>query len=71
MNILGIGPFEFLLIFLVAFIFLGPEKLSKFSKDLGKYIRRFSNQKDELSDLLDSEINESRKKDIKDDESRK
>ena len=38
MNILGIGPFELLIIFLVAFLFLGPDKLSKFSKDLKKAI---------------------------------
>ena len=31
MNILGIGTFEFLLIFLVAFIVLGPNKIRKFS----------------------------------------
>ena len=56
MNIIGIGPFELLIIFLVAFLFLGPDKLSKFSKDFAKYIRGFNKQKDELNDLINSEI---------------
>ena len=52
MNILGIGPFELLIIFLVAFLFLGPEKLSKFSKDFANYVRGFNKQKQELNDLI-------------------
>ena len=45
MNIIGIGPFELLIIFLVAFLFLGPDKLSKFSKDFANYVRGFNKQK--------------------------
>jgi Sec-independent protein translocase protein TatA len=56
MNIIGIGPFELLIIFLVAFLFLGPDKLSKFSKDFANYVRGFNKQKKELNDLIDLEL---------------
>jgi len=56
MNIIGIGPFELLIIFLVAFLFLGPDKLSKFSKDFASYVRGFNKQKEELNDLINLEI---------------
>ena len=43
MNILGMGPLEILLIALVAFIFLGPERMSDAAKLLGKAIREGRN----------------------------
>ena len=58
MNILGIGTFEFLLIFLVAFILLGPNKIRKFSKDFAKIIKQFNAQKDELKELIDDQEKE-------------
>ena len=39
MNILGMGPLEILLIALIAFIFLGPERMTDASRLLGKVIR--------------------------------
>ena len=56
MNILGIGPFELLIIFLVAFLFLGPDKLSKFSNDFANYVRGINKQKQELNDLINIEL---------------
>ena len=53
MNILGIGTFELLVIFLVAFIILGPKKINNFSKDLAKLVKQFNSQKDELKELID------------------
>ena len=53
MNILGIGTFELLVIFLVAFIILCPKKINKFSKDLASLIKQFNSQKDELKELID------------------
>tara|TARA_Y100000766_G_C18339735_1_gene334149 strand:+ start:272 stop:454 length:183 start_codon:yes stop_codon:yes gene_type:complete len=53
LNILGIGTFELLVIFLVAFIILGPKKINKFSKDLASLIKQFNSQKDELKELID------------------
>ena len=53
MNILGIGTFELLVIFLVAFIILGPKKINNFAKDLAKLVKQFNSQKDELKELID------------------
>ena len=53
MKILVKGTFELLVIFLVAFIILGPKKINKFSKDLANLIKQFNSQKDELKELID------------------
>ena len=58
MNILGIGTFEFLIIFLIAFIILGPNKIKKFSKDFANIIKQFNSQKDELKELIEDEEKE-------------
>ena len=39
MNIFGIGTLEILLIMLIAFIFLGPEKMIAGAKKLGQLTR--------------------------------
>ena len=62
MNILGIGTFELLVIFLVAFIILGQKKINKFSKDLASLIKQFNSQKDELKELIDDNDNDEDKK---------
>lgn len=36
MNLFGIGPFELLLVVILALIFLGPEELPKAARTLGK-----------------------------------
>ena len=43
MNILGMGPLEILLIALIAFIFLGPERMSDAARLLGKVVREGRN----------------------------
>ena len=53
MNILGIGVFEILVIFLVAFLILGPEKMSEFSKSFAKFVRKIRDEKDELTSIID------------------
>ena len=53
MNILGIGAFEILIIFLVAFLILGPEKISEFSKGFARFIKRIREEKDELTSIID------------------
>ena len=53
MNILGIGTFELLVIFLVAFIILGPKKINKLYKDLASLIKQYNSQKDELKELIE------------------
>ena len=51
MNILGIGTLELIVIFIIAFIFLGPDRLVQTARFLGKLLadmRRISNELPEL-----------------------
>jgi sec-independent protein translocase protein TatB/colicin import membrane protein len=57
MNILGIGPFELVIVMIIAFLLLGPEKMSDFSKELGRYLRKFNNKQDEFKDMIEKNIN--------------
>lgn len=43
MNILGMGPLEILVIALIAFIFLGPERMTDAARLVGKAIREGRN----------------------------
>ena len=67
MKVIGIGTNELLVILLLAVIILGPERLTKAARQLGKFIRSvrgyFSSLSEELKtelDLLD-EIKEVKK----------
>ncbi len=60
MSVFGIGPLEFLLILLIAFLVLGPEDTAKQARKLGKLIRKlrhseawylFTNIRYEIEDL--------------------
>ncbi len=60
MSIFGIGPLEFLLILLIAFLVLGPEDAAKQARKFGKFIRKlrhseawylFTNIRYEIEDL--------------------
>ena len=57
MNILGIGPFELVIVMIIAFLLLGPEKMSDFSKEFGRYLRKFNNKQDEFKDMIEKNIN--------------
>jgi Tat protein translocase TatB subunit len=39
MDFLGMGPWEILLILIIALIFLGPGKIVDFARTLGKWVR--------------------------------
>ena len=39
MDFLGIGPVEFILVLLVAFIFLGPTGITQVARSIGRFIR--------------------------------
>jgi Sec-independent protein translocase protein TatA len=47
-NILGVGPAEMVLIFLVALIFLGPKRMMSWTYTAGKYTARFRAQFSEM-----------------------
>ncbi len=60
MSVFGIGPLEFLLILLIAFLVLGPEDAAEQARKLGKFIRKlrhseawylFTNIRYEIEDL--------------------
>lgn len=40
MDILGIGPLEFILILIIAFIVLGPADMVKAGRTMGKFLRK-------------------------------
>ena len=49
----GIGTFELVLIFCIALVFIGPQKLPQLAKSLGKGIREFQRIKDDLVDSVE------------------
>ena len=55
MNILGMGSFELLIVFLVAFIFLGPSKMIETAKNIGKMLK---NAKDIARDMQEIILDE-------------
>ncbi len=40
MNILGIGPFELLIIAIIALVFVGPKGLSDLGYKIGRFVRK-------------------------------
>ncbi len=56
MDILGIGTNELLVILLLAAIVLGPERLARTAREIGKFIRSLKNYFGSLSDELKTEL---------------
>lgn len=56
MSFLGMGPFEIIIILLVAFIFLGPERMADAARTLGKWTselrRATAGVRAEMDDLI-------------------
>lgn len=56
MTFLGMGPFEIIIILLVAFIFLGPERMADAARTLGKWTSEFrratAGVRAEMDDLI-------------------
>ena len=52
MNILGMGPLEILVVLLIAFIFLGPQRMVDAARLLGKASRELKRMSDELPRLI-------------------
>ena len=52
MNFLGIGGFEILVIAAVAFLVLGPRKMSEAGKAFGKTLAELRRQRDELTEMV-------------------
>ena len=56
MGFLGIGPWEILLIFILALIVLGPGKLTDFAKSLGKMVRAIRKASADLTAAVTKEL---------------
>ena len=49
MEIFGIGPWELLLLALIAFIVLGPERIPQVARTAGRLVRQLRQMTDELT----------------------
>ncbi len=58
MDILGIGWAELVLILIIAFTVLGPERLAETARALGKWLYQLRRLSDELARPMDSELKE-------------
>jgi sec-independent protein translocase protein TatB len=55
-SILGIGGNEFLVIVLLAAIVLGPERLARSAREIGKFVRNVKSYMTSLSSELQAEL---------------
>ena len=56
MDIFGIGGNEIIVILVLAAIVLGPERLARSAREIGKFIRNVKNYFASFSDELKSEL---------------
>ena len=56
MGFLGIGPWEILLIIILALIVLGPSKLTDFARTLGKVVRAIRKYSSDLTTAVTREL---------------
>lgn len=56
MDIFGIGSNEIIVILVLAAIVLGPERLARSAREIGKFIRNMKNYFGSFSDELKSEL---------------
>lgn len=58
MNILGVGPAEIILIFIILFVFAGPKRMVAWSYQLGVYVQKFRAMFDETMSAVRKEFEE-------------
>src|SRR4029453_13230355 len=51
---LNIGPPELLLIFVIALVIVGPQRLPQLGRTIGKGLREFRKMQDEVKDLVNT-----------------
>ena len=56
MDFMGIGPFELLLILIIAFLFFGPEKLPEIAAKTGQLYRNFKKASSGLTKTITEEF---------------
>jgi sec-independent protein translocase protein TatA len=59
-NFFGIGGLELIIIFLIAFLVLGPTRLAGFAKNLGKTMNELKNATNQLATSLEEEEEETK-----------
>jgi len=64
MEIFGIGPFEFLLILVIALIVVGPERLPEVARSIGKWVRYLRNLSSVVSAEWQRELSEATGTDV-------
>lgn len=58
---LGIGPSELLIIFLIVFLLFGAKKLPELARGLGKAVKEFKKAAREIEEATEPEQEESKK----------
>ena len=53
MNVFGVGPLELLVVLVIAFLVLGPDRMSSTARSLGKIVRDLRQQASGLPRSLD------------------
>jgi len=66
MGFLGIGPWEILLIIILALIVLGPGKLTDFARTLGKTVRAIRKYSTDLTTAVTRELDSDKEEPPKD-----
>lgn len=56
MDFLGMGPWEILLILIIAMIFLGPGKIVDFARTLGKWVRAIKRTGNDFTAAVTREV---------------
>ena len=59
---LNIGPPELLLIFVIALVIVGPQRLPELGRTIGKGLREFRKMQDEVKDLVNTGMGDDLKK---------
>ncbi len=62
MDFLGMGPWEILLILILALIFLGPGKVADFAKTLGKWTRAIRRAGSDFTTSVTRELEQAERK---------
>ncbi len=55
---LNIGPPELILIFVIALVIVGPQRLPEMGRTIGTWLREFRKMQDEVKDIVNTGMGE-------------
>jgi sec-independent protein translocase protein TatB len=58
MEIFGVGPWELIIVLMIAFVVLGPDKIPEVARTLGRLVRQLRNMSNELTGEFGDEFKE-------------